>query len=61
MLLAVDGTAKLGDFGLAALAAGTSCAGESEVAFPYAAPELLMGACCTEKVRGERKPVRCLL
>ena len=50
VLLAADGTAKLGDVGLAALAANVSGAGSSEGAFPYAAPELLMGACCTEKV-----------
>ncbi len=50
VLLAADGTAKLGDVGLAALAASVSSAGSSEAAFPYSAPELLMGALCTEKV-----------
>ncbi len=50
VLLAADGTAKLGDVGLAALTAGVSRARSSEAAFPYAAPELLMGARCTEKV-----------
>ena len=50
MLLAVDGAAKLADVGLAALAASVSAARGSDGAFPYAAPELLMGALCTEKV-----------
>jgi len=49
-MLAADGAAKLGDVGLAALAASVSSARGSNNTFPYAAPELLMGALCTEKV-----------
>ena len=38
MLLAADGTAKIADVGLAALAAGALSAARGEAAFPYAAP-----------------------
>ena len=57
VLLTAEGVAKLGDVGLASLAderapdAAAALAGAAGT-FAYAAPEVLLGDRCSEKVRG---------